>query len=293
LAFCSINRAQESPRQHVLKIDVDLVLISVTVSDPEGRLVTGLGPERFRLSEDKIEQKIESFSQEEVPLSAGIIFDASGSMRDNAAKAREAARAFLAEGNREDEYFLVEVSTRPKLSENFTMETSRLQNHFISTPAQGMTALFDAVYLGLERIKGHSNPRKALLLITDGEDNHSRYTFSDVKAFAREQDVQIFVIGIVDFGAWQSTGRSVMEDLVGITGGKAFFPNSADQLESITARIATELKNQYIIGYRSTNEAKDGKWRKIHVNVISPKGKPELRARTRSGYYAPSSATSR
>jgi Ca-activated chloride channel family protein len=297
LAFCSINRAQESAgldsQTRVLKVDVDRVLIRATVSDAQGRFVSGLGPERFRLSEDKVEQKIESFSEEDVPLSAGIIFDASGSMKGKESKARESARAFLTRGNREDEYFLVEVSSRPRLSENFTTETSRLQNHFFSTPTQGMTALFDAVYLGLERIKNHGNARKALLLITDGEDNHSRYTLRDIKNFVKEQDVQIFAIGILDFGAWQSDGRSMMEELVGITGGKAFFPSSVNQLESICARIAMELKNQYIIGYRSTNEMKDGKWRKIHVQVIPAKGLPQLNVRTKSGYYAPSSETSR
>jgi Ca-activated chloride channel family protein len=212
-------------------------------------------------------------------------------MKDKASKARDAARMFMAAGNREDEYFLVEFSTRPMISETFTTDSARLQNHLIFTPARGMTALFDAVYLGLERIKSHRNPRKALLLITDGEDNHSRYTFSDIKEFAKEQDVQIFAIGTLDFGAWRSDGRSIMEDLVDITGGKAFFPASANEIEGNCMQIAMELKNEYIIGYHPTNETKDGKWRKIHVNVIRPKGTPQLSVRAKRGYYASSSET--
>jgi Ca-activated chloride channel family protein len=143
----------------------------------------------------------------------------------------------------------------------------------------------------LERIKNHRNARKALLLITDGEDNHSRYTFSDIKEFVKEQDVQIFAIGTLDFGAWRSNGRSIMEDLVGITGGKAFFPASVNEIEGSCMQIAMELKNEYLIGYRPTNETKDGKWRKIHVNVTRPKGTPQLSVRAKSGYYAPSSET--
>lgn len=296
MAFCTIDRAQESvrrkPQEHVLRVNVDLALLNVTVSDPQGRFVTGLGPERFQVWEDKVEQKIEYFSQEDVPLSVGVIFDSSGSMKDKASKARDAASTFMAAGNREDEYFLVEFSTRPMISETFTTDAARLQNHLIFTPARGMTALYDAVYLGLERIKSHRNSRKALLLITDGEDNHSRYTFSDIKEFAKEQDVQIFAIGTLDFGAWQSSGRSIMEDLAGITGGKAFFPASVNEIEGNCTQIAMELKNEYIIGYRPTNETKDGKWRKINVNVIRPKGTPQLSVRAKSGYYAPSSQTS-
>jgi Ca-activated chloride channel family protein len=295
LAFCSIYRGQESGRlkahEHVLRVNVDLALINVTVSDPEGRFVAGLGPERFQVWEDKVEQKIKYFSQEDVPLSVGVIFDSSGSMKEKASKARDTARDFMAAGNREDEYFLVEFSTRPMISETFTTDVSRLQNHLIFTPSRGMTALFDAVYLGLERIKNHRNARKALLLNTDGEDNHSRYTFSDIKEFVKEQDVQIFAIGTLDFGAWRSNGRLILEDLVGITGGKAFFPASVNEIEGSCMQIAMELKNEYLIGYRPTNETKDGKWRKIHVNVTRPKGTPQLSVRAKSGYYAPSSET--
>jgi len=269
----------------VLKIDVDVVLINATVYGPRGRVVTGLGPQSFHVWEDKVEQKIEYLSQEEVPLSIGIIFDASGSMQGKASKARDAATTFLESGNREDEYFLVEFSDRPRLAERFTPDVSRLQNRLLFLPTRGRTALFDAVYLGLEKLKESPNVRKALLLISDGEDNHSRYTFSEIKEFAKERDVQIFAIGILNVPG-SRTGRTILEDLAAITGGKAFFPTNLNELGAICTQITTEMKSQYIIAYRSTNGAKDGRWRKVHVRVTNKNGAPPLSVRTRPGYYS-------
>jgi Ca-activated chloride channel family protein len=151
--------------------------------------------------------------------------------------------------------------------------------------------MYDSVYLGLEKLKEGSNPKKALLLITDGEDNRSRYTFQNVKEFVKEQDVQIYGIGIVD--DWNSqlgagrTGRALIEELSDLTGGRAFFPDSVYELEDICTKIAVELKNQYVIGYHSTNQAKDGKWRKLRMKVNPPKGIPRLNVRAKQGYYAP------
>ncbi len=292
LTLPSIYRAQErSARDPIVKVDVDLVLINVTVSDTQGRLILDLKPENFQVWEDRVPQKVEYFSQEQLPLSAGVIFDASGSMQDKVAGAREAARTFMAAGTLEDEYFLIEFSNRPTLSEDFTSDVFRLQKHFISTPTRGRTALLDAVYLGLEKLKKHRNTKRALVLITDGEDNHSRYRFSDVREFVREQDVQIFAIGMLDPGSWRSAlARSLLEDLADLTGGRALFPTSVDQLEKICMSIDTELKNQYLLGYRPTNMAVDGRWRKIQIRVSPPKGMSQLRVRTKTGYYGPSEA---
>jgi Ca-activated chloride channel family protein len=154
-----------------------------------------------------------------------------------------------------------------------------------------MTALYDAVYVGLNTIKEGTNTKKALLLITDGEDNRSRYTFSNVREFLRERDVQIFAIGIVsEWGSQLSvgqSGRALIDDFSNMTGGRAFFPNSVYELEDICTKIAVELKNQYMLGYRSTNESKDGAWRKIRLKVNPPKGLPNLNVRGKTGYYAP------
>ena len=294
LAFMSAvailaQKPSSTAKTQTLKVDVDLVLVNATVSDSLGRMVTDLGREHFQLWEDKVEQKIEYFSAEDIPLSIGLIFDATGSMKDKISTARDAATTFLKTGNPEDDYFLVTFSQRAQLAQDFTSDITRLQDRLLFTPAKGLTPLFDAVYLGLDTMKSASNKRRALLLITDGEDNHSRYSFADIKEFAKERDVQIFAIGIVNPSGELSmgkTGRAIIEDLVNITGGRAFFPDSVYELEDICTKIAVELKNQYVLGYHSTNEAKDGKWRKIRLKLNPPKGISNLSVRGKSGYYA-------
>ena len=292
VVYARQNEKPQTPSQNqTLKVDVDLVLVNATVTDPQNRYVTGLEQEHFQIWEDKLEQKIAYFSAEDVPISLGVIFDISGSMKEKISTARDAAVTFLKTGNPDDEYFLVEFANRPEVAEDFTTDPTKLQNRLIFAPAKGMTAMYDSVYLGLEKLKEGSNPKKALLLITDGEDNRSRYTFANVKDFVREQDVQIYAIGIVD--AYNSqlgtghSGRAMIEELSDLTGGRSFFPDSVYELEDICTKIAVELKNQYVIGYESTNEAKDGKWRKLRLKVNPPKGLPRLNIRNKSGYYAP------
>jgi Ca-activated chloride channel homolog len=222
----SVIRAQErvtKDRNQTIKVDVDLVLVNASVSDSQGRMVTGLRQENFRLWEDKVEQKVEYFSTEDSPVSIGLIFDATGSMQDKISRARDAAVSFLKTGNLDDEFFLVTFSQSPRLTDGFTTDISRLQRHMIFTPAKGLTPLYDAAYLGLETMRSARSKRKALLLITDGEDNHSRYSFSDIKEFVKEQDVQIFIIGIVNPSGELGSdldGRAIIEDLAQISGGK-------------------------------------------------------------------------
>jgi Ca-activated chloride channel homolog len=278
-------------RDQTISVDVDLVLVNAAISDSKGRMVTGLQQENFRIWEDKVEQKVEYFSSEDTPMSIGLIFDATGSMADKISTARDAATSFLSVGNPDDEYFLVTFSQRATLVEPFTTDISRLQNHMLFTSAKGLTPLFDAVYLGLETLKKAKNKRKALLLITDGEDNHSRYSFADIKEFVKEQDVEIFVIGIVNPSgelAPGQSGRATIEDLAQISDGEAFFPESVDQLEDICNKIGLELRNQYVLGYRSTNTAKDGRWRKVRLKINPPKGISSLSVHAKNGYYAES-----
>src|SRR4030095_11853522 len=205
------------------------------------------------------------FSAEDVPVSLGVIFDISGSMKDKISTARDAAVTFLKTGNPDDEYFLVEFANRPEVAEDFTSDPTKLQNRLIFAPAKGMTAMYDSVYLGLEKLKEGSNPKKALLLITDGEDNRSRYTFANVKEAVKEQNVQIYAIGIVDaFNSQLGTGRSgraMIEELADLTGGRAFFPDTVFELDDIVTKHPCELSNKYVLGYHSTNQNKDGKWR--------------------------------
>src|SRR5437016_5724830 len=178
-----------------------------------------------------------------------------------------------------------------KVAVDLTTDITRLQNRLVFEAPNGMTAMYDAVYVSLEKLKEGTNPKKALLLITDGEDNRSRYTFANVREFVKEQDVQIFAIGIVsDYNSQLSagrTGRALIEELSDLTGGRSFFPDSVYELEDICTKIAVELKNQYVVGYHSTNAAKDGKWRKLRMKVNPPKGIQHLNVRSKAGYYAP------
>src|SRR5207247_9760410 len=176
---------------------------------------------------------------------------------------------------------------------DFHTEMAKLQHRLLFTRSKGQTSLYDALYLGLDKVSHGSNIRKVLLLITDGQDNHSRYTFSDVKQFAREHDVMIYSIGIVE-GADQQfsefSGRVLLESLGELTGGIAFFPDSLSALPDICERIGTELKSQYVLGYRPLNTSNDGRWRKVQVKANTRKGLAGLHVRARSGYYAPTIA---
>jgi len=275
LAAAVVLRAQKS-----LKVDVDLVMFNVTVMDTENRFVRDLKKENFQLMEDRVEQTIRYFTDEAGPVSIGIIFDISHSMEKKLDFAREAAARFLETGTTEDEYFLVQFSNRAKLAEGFTTDISRLRNSLAFKPAAGSTALYDGIYLGISELKRGQNPKKALLLITDGEDNHSRYSRGDIRESLREANAQVYVIDL---------GRSLIGDLAEMTGGHSYRV-SVNDLEDTCEKIALELKSQYVIGYESTNENKDGKFRKVRVRVTPPEGMGRLAVRTRDGYYAAKSA---
>lgn len=275
--------------QSSVKVDVDLVLIHAAVTDPSGRSVMGLDKTSFTLWEDRVQQEIQYFSSTEVPVSVAIVFDVSSSMADKLQSSREAVDAFLRLGNPEDEYALIEFNSRPRLTQDFDQDYVRFQNHLISTSAAGSTALYDAVYLGIEKLRHSHQPRKALLLVTDGEDNHSRYTFTDIKELAMESDVQLFAIRIGGLTNPTETkghksGGAVLQELVSVSGGQVFFANNGQGLEQICSNISETLRNEYMIGYAPTNRNKDGKWRGLKLKVNTS---PRVRVRVRSGYYAP------
>ena len=263
--------------QKPLKVDVDLVTINVSVSDSENHPLTELERGNFRIFEDKVEQQIRYFSSEATPVSLGIVFDISHSMERKLDFAKDAAVQFLQTGTPDDEYFLVEFSSRARLTEGFTSDIGRLRDRLSLTPAEGSTALYDAVYLGLSKLKSGQNPKKALLLITDGEDNHSRYSRGDIREVVRESDAQIYVLDL---------GRALIEDLAEMTGGHSYHTNVND-LEDTCEKIAVEMKNQYVIGFESTNQNRDGRFRKVRVKVTPPEGISKLSVRARDGYYAP------
>ncbi|HLH29806.1 MAG TPA: VWA domain-containing protein [Terriglobia bacterium] len=290
LFLSGLLASAQSPerRQSPVKIDVDLVLVNAAVTDRDGRPVAGLNKSQFQVWEDKVQQDIKYFSTDELPASVGVIFDISGSMKDKLPTAREAVAKFLSSGTPEDEYALIKFANRPELAQQFTSNTTEFENRVALDAGKGSTALYDAVYLGLETLRHAHNPRKALLLVTDGEDNHSRYSYEDVKRLAMEADIQLYAIGMGGFTIPTMTkghipGNKILQQLVDLTGGQVFFTTDVQKLDEICERISESLKTEYVIGYASTNTAKDGKWRKLHVKV-EPVSHASVHAR--SGYYA-------
>jgi Ca-activated chloride channel family protein len=276
-----------------IKVDVDLTLVNVTVTDPLDRLVTGLEREHFRVFENGIEQEVLTLSSEDVPVSIGLVFDMSGSMSDKVEKAREAAVQFMRTANPRDQFFLVSFNDRAELTSGFTNSVDELQNRMMFTASRGRTALLDAIYLGLSQMRGARNNKRALLLISDGGDNHSRYNESDVKNYLKEADCQLYAIGIFDpIGIRSRTpeeleGPSLLSEMTEMTGGRVFPVGNLGELPDIAAKIGMELRNQYVLGYKSSNPQHNGAWRKIKVKLRPPKGLPSLRVYGKTGYYAP------
>jgi Ca-activated chloride channel family protein len=277
-----------------LHLDVDLALVNVTVTDPYNRLVTGLDPDNFRVFEDNIEQEVVTFSSEDVPISIGVIFDLSGSMANKIGKAREAAIQFFKTANPQDEFFLVSFNERAELTSSFTNSVEDLQGRMMLTAPKGRTALLDAIYLGLSQMRGARNGKRALLILSDGGDNHSRYNESDIKRLVKEADTQLYAIGIFDPLGYRNrtpeelNGPSLLSEVTEMTGGRVFAVENLNDLPDIASKIGMELRNQYILGYRPSNKAHDARWRKIKIKLRAPKGLPPLNVYSKTGYYAPS-----
>jgi Ca-activated chloride channel family protein len=277
-----------------LHLDVDLALVNVTVTDPYNRLVTGLDPDNFRVFEDNIEQEVVTFSSEDVPISIGVIFDFSGSMANKIGKAREAAVQFFKTANPQDEFFLVSFNERAELTSAFTNSVEDLQSRMMLTAPKGRTALLDAIYLGLSQMRGARNGKRALLILSDGGDNHSRYNESDIKRLVKEADTQLYAIGIFDPLGYRNrtpeelNGPSLLSEVTEMTGGRVFAVENLNELPDIASKIGMELRNQYVLGYRPSNKAHDARWRKIKIKLRAPKGLPPLNVYSKTGYYAPS-----
>ena len=271
-------------------VHTDLITLTVTVTDTYGRFVTGLGKNAFTIFDDKTQQEISFFSDEDAPVSLGIVFDVSGSMGgDKILRAREALSKFVDTSHSRDEYFLIGFNTRPQLLLDHTRDSDALMQKLTFVQTRGQTALYDATYLGVERVTRGAHKKRAILLISDGQDNSSRYTFSELKRLLKESDVIIYAIGIVAPGGDSQldySGRAILEELAGVSGGKAFFPSTGAEMNDTFERIALELRTQYSIGYRPSAFANDGKWHKIKIKVQPPRGFPRLFVRGREGYFA-------
>jgi Ca-activated chloride channel family protein len=273
-----------------IRLDTDMVLVPVTVTDPMNRLVTGLEKNDFEVYDDNNQQKITSFSCDDAPVSIGIIFDLSGSMTSKLVRAKDAILSFIKTANPQDEFFVIGFNDRPALVEDFTTSVDDIEARMATLHAAHRTALLDAIYYGIVKMRQARHERKALLIVSDGGDNRSRYTEGEVKAMVRESDVEIFSMGIFDPYAptpEERMGPQLLDDISTATGGRMFRVDDVDELSDIAEKISTELRNQYVIGYRPADLARNGKWRKVKVKVNPPPGLPPLTVYARSGYYAP------
>lgn len=276
-----------------IRVDSTLVLVPVTVTDASNRYVLGLEKQNFRVFEDAGEQNIKQFSGEDAPLSVGLIVDTSGSIGDKLDICREAVSQFLKTMNADDEAFLVEFSDRAELVVGLTHETGEIGGKLSSARSGGMTALFDAVYVGLREMKKARNPRKTLVVISDGGDNNSVFSAKEILDLVREADVQIYAMGVFErfpmfrLSTAEATGPRLLKGIAEQTGGRAFAAATLEALPGIAGRIGIELRNQYVLAYSPANAAKDGKFRRIDVKLVQPDGMTGLKARWRLGYYAP------
>lgn len=275
--------------------NTDLITLTVTVTDTYGRYVSGLSKSAFSIFDDKQAQEITFFSDDDSPVSVGVIFDVSGSMSgDKVKRARDALSKFIQTSHDSDEYFLIAFNSRAQLLLDRTRDGDSVLNKLTFVETKNQTALYDACYLGVEKVQRGTHPKRALLLISDGQDNDSRYTFNELRKLLKESDVVLYAIGILsgaDAGSSMGMeGQGVLDELSGVSGGKAFFPRSAAEMDDIFEQIALELRHQYSIGYKPEQFANDGKWHRVKVKVTPPRGLPRLFVRSKEGYYATAGA---
>jgi VWFA-related protein len=275
-----------------LRVDTNLVLVPVTVCDPLNRPVTGLEKEHFKVFDDHVEQTVTHFAMDDEPVAVGLVFDISGSMGPKLRLSRLAAAAFFKTANQEDEFFLVEFNDQPKMVVSLTRDVEEIQNQLTFAQSKGRTALLDAIFLSLHEMKKSTKNKKALLIISDGGDNSSRYTEGEVKNLVRESDVLIYAIGVFEPDnargrtPEEAAGPGLLNDVAEQTGGR-HFPATPSELPDIAAKIGVELRNRYVLGFSPTAQQRDGKYHHVQVKVVPPRGLPPLHAYWRLGYYAP------
>ena len=287
----AITQKATSQKGVRLRVNVNLVQVPVTVTDPMNRLVTGLEKENFQVFDNNAGQAIKYFSSEDAPLTIGIIFDLSGSMNSKFVRARKALTEFLRTSNPQDEFFVVGFNDRPAIIVDYTSDPDDVEARMVMLKPENRTALIDAVYLGIDHLRQAKYDRKALLIISDGGDNRSRYTEGELRKVVRESDLQIYSIGIFDNYAptpEEVNGPTLLNEICEMTGGRLFnVGGDLNDLSDIATRISAELRNEYMIGYTPSDPKHDGNWRKLKVKLQPPPGLPQLTVHFRQGYYAP------
>lgn len=279
------------PDEGPIRVKTDLVTLTLTVTDPYGRYVSGLTKAAFQVTDNNEAQDITYFSDSDAPISIGILFDVSGSMNSEKIKrAKKALERFVATSHPSDEYFLIAFNNRAQLLMDRTRDGEGMLRQLMLVQPKNNTALYDAVYLGVERVTRGSHNKRAILIISDGQDNSSRYNFGEVRRLMKESDVVTYSVGIMDRGDSASSygmqGQAFLDEISSVTGGKSFYPSTDIEMDEIFERIALELRNQYSIGYTPKDFQPDGKWRKVKTKIKPPRGLPRLTVRAREGYYA-------
>jgi Ca-activated chloride channel family protein len=280
---------KEAPKPSAnIRVDTSLILVPCTVNDPINRPVSGLEKENFRVFDDGVEQQIAQFAMDDQPVAVGLVFDTSGSMGDKLRMSRMAAHTFFHISNPEDEFFLVEFDDAPHLRVRLTHDVGDIEDKLTFSKSHGSTALLDAIFLALHEMKNTKLTKKALLLITDGGDNHSRYSVKEVQSVVRESDTLIYSIGVFGGGASpeETDGPWLLRKISEQTGGRLFVAGAAE-LPDIAQKIGIELHNRYILAFTPQNLQRDGKLHRITVKVVPPRGLPKLHATWRTGYNAP------
>jgi len=300
ILFIVTNTASPQAQQDVpldtIKIDTNLVVLRVAVSDQQGRAAINLKQDAFKVFEDGVEQPVSFFSAEESAVSWALVLDRSGSMMDMMSDVYDAALHVIDEGSSRDETFIVTFNKRSELVMDFTSDRHRLENSILGLKAEGETALFDAVQYALDRLQRGKHRKRVLVVVTDGEDNASRLKFRELIERAEEEETMIYTVGM--FGEMgrglallgmlrdNREGRAELKKLAEVTGGSSHFPNDVDQCRTVMREIAREVGQQYSLGYYPLNKERDGNWRRIKVAINRNRNSPQLVARTRSGYYA-------
>jgi VWFA-related protein len=264
------------------------VLVPVAVSDAMNRTVTGLEKENFQLFDNGVEQTVTQFARDDEPIAVGFVFDASGSMGAKLNRSRLAAREFFTTGNPEDEFFLVEFDSSPKLVVPLTRDIGDIENQVLFSRSHGSTALLDAVILALGEIRKSAKNKKALLLISDGGENHSRYSERELRNALRESEALIYAMGVFGGGRTgeEMGGPALLTEIAEQTGGRMLSAGWSE-IPDVARAISLELRNRYVLGFSPRSLRRDGLYHRLQVKIVSPRGMPRLRAHWRTGYYAP------
>jgi Ca-activated chloride channel family protein len=291
-----VPRPQQTPQRpdivsnEPVLVNTDLISFNVTVTDIYGRFVSGLSKKAFAVYDDKEAEDITFFSDDDAPLSIGVVFDLTGSMSGEKVKrAKDALSHFFETSLDKDEYFLITLqSGRAFLTMDRTRDSKSILEKLTFVQTKGNTAFYDGVYLAAEKVQHGTYPKRAVLVISDGQDNNSRYTFNDLRKMLKESDVAIYSIGIEESGngSLAMEGSGILDEISGVSGGKSFFPRTNAEMDDIFEQIALELRHQYAIGYKPKDFKPDGRWHHIKVKVIPPRGLPRLFVRNKEGYFA-------